>query len=76
MLELQSTLSVNLSHYYTFAVTGIKERELDFQTRQKANEHMYKIMKKHGLSIVKVYNDKHYKTYVCNNEVRFYIQRV
>ena len=62
-------------HYYTFAATGIKVRERTFVSRELANNHMYKVMDKYGLHIEKVWNDNHDKTYLCNNGVRFYIQR-
>lgn len=64
------------NHYYTFAATGIKVREKTFASRWQANDHMYKLMEKFGLKIEKVWDDKHYKTYLCNDGVRFYIHRV
>ena len=36
---------------------------------------MYKIMAKYHLTLQKVFDDNHDKTYVCDNGVRFYIQR-
>ena len=61
--------------YYTFACDGIKVQEKDFGSRQEANKYMYRVMARHGLKIVEVYNDKHHKTYVCNNNIKFFIQR-
>jgi len=67
----------NDNHYYTFACTGLKHvHEQEFNTRDQANEYMYKMCKKYGLIIEKTYDDNHDKTYICNNNVRFYIQRV
>lgn len=63
-------------HQYSFAVTGLKVKSRAFNSRQSANEYMYKVCSKHKLNIVKVYDDKHFKTYICNNDVRFYIHRV
>lgn len=62
-------------NYYTFACEGLKVKEQDFATRQEANKYMYKLMSKHGLRIKEVYNDKHHKTYICDNDIKFYIQR-
>jgi hypothetical protein len=61
--------------YYTFACDGIKVQEKDFGSRQEANKYMYRVMAKYGLKLVEVYNDKHHKTYVCNNNIKFFIQR-
>ena len=44
-------------------------------SRQEANEEMYKIIKKYNLRVLKVYEDNHDKTYVCDNDVVFYIHR-
>ena len=46
-----------------------------FSTREEANQMMYKIMAKYHLTLQKVFDDHHDKTYVCDNGVRFYIQR-
>jgi hypothetical protein len=62
-------------HFYTFACEGLKVKERDFTSRESANKYMYKLLSKYGLKVVKVYNDKHHKTYICNNDVKFYIQR-
>lgn len=62
-------------YHYTFACTGLKVKERDFATRQAANKYMYDVCAKHGIRIVKIYDDKHNKTYICDNDVRFYIQR-
>lgn len=62
-------------HVYSLAATGIKMREQTFEARHLAEKQMYKMIGKMGLRIVKVYDDKHDKTYICNNNVRFYITR-
>ena len=71
-------LSMNLfgGHTYTLAATGIKIRDRVYPSRQLANEEMYHLIKKKGLHIIEVYDDKHYKTFICNNGVRFYVNRV
>ena len=64
-------------HYYTFACTGLKGvASRDFSSRQSANEYMYKQCEKHGLKVKDVWKDHHDVTFVCNNNVKFYIQRV
>lgn len=63
-------------HRYSFAATGLKVRSREFSTRQAALDHLYKICAKHGLVIKKIYDDKHFKTYICNDGIRFYIHRI
>lgn len=63
------------SHSYSLAVTGLKMKNKVFSTREEANQMMYKIMAKYHLTLQKVFDDNHDKTYVCDNGVRFYIQR-
>ena len=65
------------SHQYTLASTGLK-REVDkiYYSRGEATNKMYNLCSKYGLHIVKIYDDKHDKTYICNNGVRFYIHRM
>lgn len=46
-----------------------------FSSRQAANEYMYDLCSKFGLHIVKIWDDNHDKTYICDNGVTFYIQR-
>ena len=62
-------------HSYTLNATGIKMKERVFSNRYDANKAMYNFMGKHNLCLEKVYDDKHCKTYVCNNGVRFYVCR-
>lgn len=63
-------------HRYTLASTGLKIREQEFSSRPAAEKVMYSLMKKYRLHIENVYDDNHYKTYLCNNGIRFYINRI
>ena len=63
-------------HYYTFACTGMKVSSREFSSRELAKEHMYNLCKKKGLIIKEKWKDNHDVTYICNDGVRFYIQRV
>jgi len=63
-------------HQYTFASNDDSIKFRVFWSRQDATKHMYKICHKKGLNIDHILDDKHYKTYVCDNGVRFYINRV
>lgn len=67
--------SYNWEHVYSFAATGMKLKSKYFVSRELAKQEMYKVMAKNHLAIRKVYDDKHFKTYICNNGVRFYINR-
>lgn len=63
-------------HNYTFAVIGLKKEKCRlFRSRAAANDYMYSLCRKHGLQIVDVWDDHHDKTYICQNGVRFFIQR-
>ena len=63
-------------HIYTLAATGIKFKAKEFSSRQLAESAMYKFLGKHGLQVHEVWDDKHFKTYICQNNVRFYINRM
>lgn len=63
-------------HKYTLCAVGIKYRGKEFSTRQEANDEMYKLISKNHLHIEEIWDDNHDKTYLCNNNVNFYIQRV
>ena len=63
-------------HLYTLAATGLKIRSGLYTSRESANRDMYEIISKNHLHIVKQYNDKHFRTYICDNGVRFYVNRV
>ena len=62
-------------HTYTLAAEGLKIRDKRFASRQAANEEMYRIVGKLGLQLTKVYDDKHFKTYIFKNGVRIHINR-
>ena len=66
----------NEGHYYTLVLLGAKKKVSKlFKSRYAANNVMYKLMGKLGLSIEKVYDDHHDKTYICNNGAEFHINR-
>lgn len=62
-------------HTYTLAAEGLKVKTKRFASRQAANEEMYKIVGKQGLQLTKVYDDKHFKTYIFSNGTRIHINR-
>lgn len=62
-------------HTYLLCATGMHFHGRAYASRESATEAMYHIMARHDLSLEKVYDDKHDKTYVCTNGVRFYISR-
>ena len=63
-------------HMYTLAATGIKFRGGTFNSRQIAENVMYDYIDKHGLHVNEVWDDKHFKTYCCNNGIKFYVNRI
>lgn len=74
MLELFS--SSWGAYAYTLAATGTKFRTKTFSSRQAAQNYMYEYCGKHHHIIDHVYDDKHFKTYICSDGVRFYINRM
>ena len=65
-----------MSHCYTLASVGTKLKTKRYMSRQCAKEDMYKYCDKHNLSIISVWDDKHFKTYNCGNGIKFFINRV
>ena len=63
-------------HLYTLDATGFKMKSKIFLSRQEAKAEMYRLIDKNGLQIVKKYDDNHFKTYICSNDARFYINRI
>lgn len=67
----------NDCHIYSLATIGFKwNKNKLFSSRQAANDYMYYICKRKGYKIVKIYDDKHNKTYFTDVGVQFYIQRM
>ena len=63
-------------HKYSLASIGLKKNVSKiFGSRQAANSYMYNICAKYHLHIKDIWDDKHDKTYVCENGVKFFIQR-
>lgn len=63
------------AHTYSLAASGIKFKSAIYSTRDQAKYAMYEYVGKNKLHITDVYDDKHDKTYCCDNGVRFYIIR-
>ena len=64
------------SNMYTLGATGLDKINYVCESRTKAEKCMYQLCKKHNLRIVEKYDDNHFKTYVCSNGVKFYINKV
>ena len=76
MMFINSFASNFSNHRYSLAATGIHFKEKEFGSRQVAEKEMYDFVGKKGLRIVEVWAAHHYKTYRCNDGVRFYINRI
>ena len=64
-------------HAYTFACQGLsKVKSKLFVSRQDANNYMYKICSKYGVTIKEVWHDHHDITFVGTNGVKFFIHRI
>lgn len=62
-------------HTYSLTASGIKFHDRVYGNRDAAKRDMYEYMSRKGLALQDVYDDNHYKTYICTNGVRFYINR-
>lgn len=76
MLENYLFINAYSKHRYSLAATGIKIGDYEFSSRAAAEHKMHDIMNKKGLRVEEVWDDHHFKTYLCNNGVRFYINRI
>lgn len=64
-------------HTYSLCLLrGPRKLEETFSTREGATSRMYQICNKYGMQIVKVYDDKHDKTYFTNTGAEFHINRM
>lgn len=63
-------------HRYSVASSNSSIKTRYFNTREDANNYMYKLCNKLGYIITDTWVDNHDITYVCKgNKVKFYIQR-
>lgn len=63
-------------HKYCLSCSGAKMRTKYFNSRQEANEAMYKFCNKKGIHIECTDDSKHCKLYSDNNGVSFCVARV
>lgn len=64
-------------HSYTLTlVDGPRKVDEIYGSRIAATSRMYKLARKMGLNICKVYDDKHDKTYICENGATFHVNRM
>lgn len=76
MFGLDAEYLFQSKHDYSFEVIGLKKvHGRIFRSREAANDYMHILCRKYGLQIVKVWEDNHDKTYICQNGVQFFIQR-
>ena len=65
------------NHVYSLCSIGApKEVNEVYSTRESAKRAMYSICEKYGMSINKVYDDKHDKTYFTDRGSEFHINRL
>lgn len=64
------------THRYSLAAIGVKMKTQEYTSRQMAMSAMYKYCNKKGLKITSIWDDKHFKTYNCDNGIKFFINRV
>lgn len=70
-------LTGNPTHRYELCLfQGPRNIDEVYSSRSAAESRMYQICDKYGLRITKVYPDKHFKTYICDNGATFHINRM
>lgn len=70
-------LAIGVRQRYSFASTGLKRNHSRyFDSKADAKEYMFKLCRKHNLNIEEVWEDCDAKTYITNNNVRFYIHKL
>jgi len=75
MYEFANPFAFDGKHRYTLAAIGLKVKDGTFPSRKLAETEMHRLLGKYGLHIEEVWDDKHFKTYRCNNGVTFHINR-
>lgn len=64
------------SRLYTLASTDKKFKDHVCGSRASAKRIMYNYMDKKGIHVVNKYDDNHFKTYICDDGTRFFINRI
>lgn len=68
--------SVREHHYNLVMIKdGCTIVDQSYASRYAASSAMYSLMQKYSLATLKVYDDKHDKTYICTNGCEFHINR-
>ena len=70
------TLGSSCDHRYTVASIGCNMKDRQFSSRQEAKNYMYDYIDRKGFQVREKWHDGHYVTYVCDNGVKFFINRV
>lgn len=64
-------------HSYSLcSLNAPKNVDKIFSTRESATSEMYRLCNKYRMQVVKVYDDKHYKSYFTNTGAEFHINRM
>ena len=76
---LNYELSFSNKHIYSLAFISsdrsVRSVQKTFISRDQANKYMYKLCDKLHLTVNKIYDDHHDKTYICDDNSTFYIHR-
>ena len=78
-MVLSEDILLNAKHAYVLDGDGVQEEkcfEKIYFNRHTAEKDMYRLMNKYSTHTVKMYDDKHDKTYICDNGIKFYITRL
>ena len=77
LVNFLGDFGVNSSHRYELNLfQGPCNLDETYGSRSAAESRMYEICDKYNLQIVKVYPDKHFKTYICSSGATFHINRM
>ena len=64
------------SHTYSVSAVGVKFRNANFNSREAAKDYLGHYLNRKRINVKEKWRDGHYVTYVCDNNVKFFINRI
>ena len=70
------TLQSLNGHRYSVAGINCNIKDCQFSSRQAAKNYMYEYIDRKGIRVREKWHDGHCVTYVCDNGIKFFINRI
>lgn len=70
------SLTSDNSHRYSVSAVGIRFKDKTFNSRNAAKAYLGNYLDKKRISVKEKWRDGHYVTYVCDGDVKFFINRI